>query len=79
MKTYFVRYSDMSPEDKQDFDREVEAMKAVKNRYVVEYEDHFISHDGKASIVMEFVDGGNLEELLEDEENRPKNEDEIIK
>ena len=54
---------------KKEYDKEIEVMKNIKNKYIIDLIDNFYDETNKGyCIVMELCDG-NLEDILEDYEN----------
>ena len=54
---------------KKEYDKEIEVMKNIKNKYIIKWKDNFYDEINKGyCIVMELCDG-SLEDILEDYEN----------
>jgi serine/threonine protein kinase len=73
MKTYILKYSEMTEDQKADVKREVEALSSVDHPLVLKYFEKFITDDGKVHIVTEFAENGTLGDMLQNPEKRPEN------
>lgn len=65
MKEYRMRYDDMMPEEKEEYENEVAILQNLSHPLIIKYHDSLITEDSKVRIILEYADGGDFSTLID--------------